>query len=113
MNHIKTLPCEALRPADPPTLAMKDPSHPGRRTIDLQDISNIFSSTLLHLGGNPNFEPPEDLVQELLKHIPRCPPDITTPHPSPSRGLTLNRCATCGVLNGAVDICLSDATNCQ
>ena len=76
-SRIKKTLSEALRPSDPPTLAMKDPSQPGRRTTDLKEVSRIFSDTLLHLGGHPDYLPPERLVQDLLQHTPQCPQDIT------------------------------------
>ena len=77
-SRVKKTIAEALRPSDPPTLAMKDPANPGKRTTNLRDISDIFSDTLLRLGGDPDFTPPEPLVHDLLQHTPSCPPEITS-----------------------------------
>ena len=77
-TRVKKTLAEALRPSEPPTLAMKDPSTPGERTTDLKEISNIFSDTLLHLGGDPTFLPPDALERDLLQHTPSCPPEVTS-----------------------------------
>ena len=73
----KTL-AKALQPSEPPTLAMKHSSTPGKRPTDLNEISNIFSNTLLHLGGDPSFLPPDNLGRDLFQHTPSCPPEVTS-----------------------------------
>ena len=67
-SRVKKTLSEALCPSDPPTLGMKDPSQPGRRTTDLREVSRNFSDTLLHFGGHSNYLPQDRLVQDLLTH---------------------------------------------
>ena len=82
-TRVEKMLAEAPGPSSPLTLAMKDPSTPDKRTTDLEEISNIFSDTLLHLGGDPTFLPPDDLERNLLQQTPSCPPAVTSQPLSP------------------------------
>ena len=77
-TRVKKTLAEALQRSEPPTLAMKNSSTFGKRTTNLKEISNIFSDTLLHLGGDPSFLPPPDLERDFLQHTPSCPPEVTS-----------------------------------
>ena len=81
-TRIKKMLGEAIRPIEPPTLAMEDPTAGHARTRDLKQTSRIFSNTLLHLSGPVDFQPDDNPVTELRSHSPQCPPKVqSTPLP--------------------------------
>ena len=40
---------------------------------DPADVAKVYGDTLLHLGGHPDYAPPQDFVEEVLSHSPTCP----------------------------------------
>ena len=75
---------EALNPVERGEITL---TRPGTTQLvsTPKEVSNIFSSTLLTLGGSLEYTPPGALVERLLTHSPTCPeptkhsslPDIT------------------------------------
>ena len=63
---------EALNPVEREETKLK---RPGTRKLvsSPKEVGNIFSSTLLTLGGNLEYAPPSALVEHLLSHSPTCP----------------------------------------
>ena len=54
----------------------------GKLTCDTKRLTEIFSDTLLTLGGPLNYEPSAHTAEELLQHTPQCPPTTAiTPTP--------------------------------
>ena len=40
---------------------------------DPADVAKVYGDTLLHLGGHPDYAPPQDFFEEVLSHSPTCP----------------------------------------
>ena len=63
---------KALNPVEHGEITLKRPG-----TTQLvstpKEVSSIFSSTLLTLGGSLEYAPPSTLVDHLLTHSPTCP----------------------------------------
>ena len=74
----------ALSPVERREITLKRPGTT-QLVSDPTEVSNMFSSTLLTLGGSLEYAPPSALVEHLLSHSPTCPkptkhnppPDIT------------------------------------
>ena len=80
-TNIKKTLNEAANPTEHRAASLKDP-HTGKLTCDTKRLTEIFSATLLTLGGPLNYEPNAHTAQELLQHTPQCPPTIAiTPTP--------------------------------
>ena len=83
-TRIKRTINEALNPVERREIT---PKRPGTTQLvsTPKEVGNIFSSTLLTLGGSIDYTPPSALVDRLLTHFPHCPeptkhsplPDIT------------------------------------
>ena len=75
---------EALNPVQRGEITLKRPGAT-QLVSTPKEVSSIFSSTLLTLGGSLDYAPPSTLVDRLLTHSPTCPeptknsplPDIT------------------------------------
>ena len=75
---------EALNPVERGEITLKRPGAT-QLVSTPKEVSSIFSSTLLTLGGSLDYAPPSTLVDRLLTHSPTCPeptkhsplPDIT------------------------------------
>ena len=50
---------------DPPNLATEPPQ-----------VGRVFSECLSKLGGEPDFEVPDQLLDQFISHIPKCPADV-------------------------------------
>ena len=58
---------------DPPNLATEPPQ-----------VGRVLSECLSKLGGEPDFEVPDLLLDQFISHVPRCPDDVgTQPLPLP------------------------------
>ena len=83
-TRIKRTINEALNPVERGEITLKRPGTT-QLVSTSKEVSSIFSSTLLTLGGSLEYTPPGTLVDRLLTHSPTCPeptqhsplPDIT------------------------------------
>ena len=83
-TRIKRTINEALNPVERGEITLKRPGAT-QLVSTPKEVSPIFSSTLLTLGGSLDYAPPSTLVDRLLTHSPTCPeppkhsplPDIT------------------------------------
>ena len=83
-TRIKRTINEALHPVERGEITLKRPGAT-QLVSTPKEVSSIFSSTLLTLGGSLEYAPPSTLVDRLLTHSPTCPeptkhsplPDIT------------------------------------
>ena len=83
-TRIKRTINEALNPMERGEITLKRPGVT-QLVSTPKEVSSIFSSTLLTLGGSLDYTPPSTLVDRLLTHSPTCPeptkhsppPDIT------------------------------------
>ena len=50
---------------------------------DLADVAKVYGDTLLHVGGHPDYAPPQDFVEEVLSHSPICPVSAKNDHIPP------------------------------
>ena len=58
---------------DPPNLATEPPQ-----------VGRVFCECLTKLGGEPDFEVPDLLLDQFISHVPKCPDDVgTQPLPLP------------------------------
>ena len=64
---------EAANPTEHREASLKY-SNTGKLTCDTKHLTEIFSDTLLTLGGPLNYEPSAHTAEELLQHTPQCPP---------------------------------------
>ena len=55
-----------LQPPDQAPISLKRSD--GTLATDTKEVAKIFSDTLLHLGGPPDYNPPYDLAERLLSH---------------------------------------------
>ena len=79
-NITKTL-NEAANLTEHRAASLKDPNT-GKLTCDTKRLTEIFSDTLLTLGGPLSYEPSAHSAEELLQHTPQCPPTTAiTPTP--------------------------------
>ena len=67
---------------DPPNLATEPPQ-----------VGRVFSECLSKLGGEPDFEVPDQLLDQFISHIPKCPADVGA-QPLPLPELSLLRSTT-------------------
>ena len=80
-TNIKKTLNEAANPTEQRAASLKDPNT-GKLTCDTKRLTEIFSDTLLTLGGPLNYEPSAHTAEELLQHTPQCPPTTAiTPTP--------------------------------
>ena len=63
---------EALNPVECGEITLKRPGST-QLVSTTKEVSSIFSSTLLNLGGSLEYAPPSTLVNHLLTHSPTCP----------------------------------------
>ena len=83
-TRIKRTINEALNPVERGEITLRRPGATQLVSIP-KEVSSIFSSTLLTLGGSLEYAPPSTVVDRLLTHSPSCPeptkhsplPDIT------------------------------------
>ena len=83
-TRIKRTINEALNPVERGEIMLKRPGAT-QLVSTPKEVSSIFSSTHLTLGGSLEYAPPSTLVDRLLTHSPTCPeptkhsplPDIT------------------------------------
>ena len=83
-TRIKRTINEVLNPVERGEITLKRPGAT-QLVSTPKEVRSIFSSTLLTLGGSPDYAPPSTLVDRLLTHSPACPeptkhsplPDIT------------------------------------
>ena len=68
---------EAANPSEHRAPALRDPQT-GQMTQDVKRLTEIFSDTLLTLGGPLEFAPDEDTTTDLLQHTPQCTPATPT-----------------------------------
>ena len=62
-----------LRPPSQSRLSLSQPD--GTMTSDTKEIAQIFADTLKNLGGDPQYNPPQELVDRMLTHAPQCSVD--------------------------------------
>ena len=79
-TNIKKTLNEAANPTEHRAATLKDPNT-GKLTSDTKRLNEIFSDTLLTLGGPLNYKPSVNTAKELLRIRPSAPP----PQPSPLR----------------------------
>ena len=65
-----------LQPPDQAPISLRRSD--GTLATDTKEVAKIFSDTLLHLGGSPDYTPPDDFTERLLSHTPQCPPGTET-----------------------------------
>ena len=68
-----------LCPKDLEPLVVKDPNT-NELLSDQADVAKVFGDTLLHVGGQPDYTPPQDFVDEVLSHSPTCPVSAKNDH---------------------------------
>ena len=69
-------------PKDLEPLVVRDPATK-ELLSDPADVARVFGDTLLHLGGHQDYAPPQDFVDEVLSHSPRCPVSAKNDHIPP------------------------------
>ena len=114
--QMKTTVARTLCPKDLEPLVVRDPATK-QLLSDPADVAKVFGDTLLHLGGHPDYAPPQDFVDEVLSHSPTCPVSAKNDHippvtwqefqnhlkhskPSKSRGTGQNKQLHPGPLSG-------------
>ena len=80
-KNIKKTLNEAANATEHRAASLKDPNT-GKLTNDTKRLNEIFSDTLLTLGGGLNYEPSVHTAEELLQHTPQCP-STTAASPTP------------------------------
>ena len=80
--QMKTNVARTLCPEDLEPLVVRDPATK-ELPSDPADVAKIFGDTLLHLGGHPDYAPPQDFVDEVLSHSPTCPVSAKNDHIPP------------------------------
>ena len=71
-----------LCPKDLEPLVVRDPATK-ELLSDPADAAEVLRDTLLHLGGHPDYAPPQDFVDEVLSHSPTCPVSTKNDHIPP------------------------------
>ena len=61
-----------LQPANQAPISVKRLK--GTLATDTKEVARKFSDTLLHSGGSPDYNPPDDCTEGLLSLTPQCPP---------------------------------------
>ena len=79
---MKTTVARTLCPKDLEPLVFRDPATK-ELLSDPADVAKVFGDTLLHLGGHPDYAPPQDFVDEVLSHSPTCPVSAKNDHIPP------------------------------
>ena len=77
--QMKSTVARTLCPKDLEPLVVKDPNTK-ELLSDPADVAKGFGDTLLHLGGQPDYIPPQDFVDEVLSHSPTCPVSVKNEH---------------------------------
>ena len=68
---MKSTVARTLCPKDLEPLVVKDPNTK-ELLSDPADVAKLFGDTLLHLGRQPDYIPPQDFADEVLSHSPTC-----------------------------------------
>ena len=79
---MKSTVARTLCPKDLEPLVVRDPATK-ELLSDPADVAKVFGDTLLHLGGHPDYAPPQDFVEEVLSHSPTCPASAKNDHIPP------------------------------
>ena len=80
--QLKSAVARTLCPKDLEPLAVRDPATK-ELLSDPADVAKVYGDTLLHLGGHPDYAPPQDFVEEVLSHSPICPVSAKNDHIPP------------------------------
>ena len=80
--QVKSTVARTLCPKDLEPLVVRDPATK-ELLSDPADVAKVYGDTLLHLGGHPDYAPPQDFVEEVLSHSPICPVSAKNDHIPP------------------------------